>query len=257
MPLDHDNNGEAPPRTNLLAGAVSVAAILLFVGTGSGVLSKTLAYYFKGGQPADRSLVIALLLNVALILFGWRRHRELSQEVRIRAAAEERAQQLASRDPLTGFLNRRSLSEEGAAMFVRAQRRRKAMALIMLDLDHFKTINDMHGHAVGDALLRGVAAEIAAAMPPVAITARLGGDEFACGFLFDPAEPGTIERIAEKLVSRMAQPFDAEGFKLHISCSLGIARSDFDCTGIEALMRSADIAMYQAKKAGRNRFAWF
>ncbi|MBO9623479.1 MAG: EAL domain-containing protein [Sphingomonas sp.] len=257
MPLDSDNNGEAQPRTNLLAGAVSVAAILLFVGTGSGVLSKTLAFYFAGGQPADRSLVIALLLNVALILFGWRRHRELSQEVQIRAAAEERAQQLASRDPLTGFLNRRSLSEEGAAMFVRAQRRRRAMALIMLDLDHFKTINDMHGHAVGDALLRGVAAEIAAVMPPVSITARLGGDEFACGFLFDPAEPATVERIAEKLVSRMAQPFDAEGFKLHISCSLGIARSDFDCAGIEALMRSADIAMYQAKKAGRNRFAWF
>jgi len=252
-----DHDGEAPPRPSLLAGAVSVAAILLFVGTGSAVLSQTLQHYFQGGKPADQTLVIALLLNVALILFGWRRHRELSQEVQIRAAAEERAQQLASRDPLTGFLNRRSLAEEGAAMFARARHRRKAMALMMLDLDHFKTINDMHGHAVGDALLRGVAAEIAEAMPPIALTARLGGDEFACGFLFDPADPGTVERIAEKLVSRMAQPFDAEGFKLHISCSLGIARSDFDCAGIEALMRSADIAMYQAKKSGRNRFAWF
>jgi diguanylate cyclase (GGDEF)-like protein len=258
MKLDQDvHDLESPKRPNLIAGAVSVAAILLFVGTGSAVLSQTLQHYFGGGRPAEQTLVIALLLNVALILFGWRRQRELSRELRIRTAAEERAHELAARDPLTAFLNRRSLAEEGAAMFERARRRRKAMALLMLDLDHFKMINDMHGHAVGDALLRNVAAEVAAAMPPVALAARLGGDEFACAFLFDPAEPGTVERVAEKLVSRMAQPFDAEGLKVHVSCSLGIARSDFDCPGIEALMRSADIAMYQAKKTGRNRFAWF
>jgi diguanylate cyclase (GGDEF)-like protein len=260
MALDLDEDGQSTPakaRTDLITGAISVAAILMFVGTGSSVLSTTLQYYFQGGAPADRTLVIALLLNVALILFGWRRHHALSIEVQVRTAAEERAHLLASRDPLTGFLNRRSLAEEGAAMFVRAQRRRKAMALMMLDLDHFKTINDMHGHAVGDALLHAVAAEIAAAMPPIALQARLGGDEFSCGFLFDPAQPETVERIAEKLVARMAQPFEVEGLRLHISCSLGVARSDFECASIDALMRSADIAMYQAKKSGRNRFAWF
>jgi diguanylate cyclase (GGDEF)-like protein len=260
MSLDQEEDvrsGTSAPRPGLLTGAISVAAILLFVGTGSAVLSQTLQHYLEGGAPADRSLVIALLLNVALILFGWRRHSALSQEVQVRAAAEERAHLLASRDPLTGFLNRRSLAEEGAAMFVRAQRRRKAIALLMLDLDHFKTINDMHGHAVGDALLRAVAAEVSGMMPPIALTARLGGDEFSCAFLFDPTEPGTVERIAEKLVSRMAQPFEAEGLRLHVSCSLGIARSDFDCASIDALMRSADIAMYQAKKSGRNRYAWF
>lgn len=259
MSLDFEENTakEGASHPGLLSGAISVAAILMFVGIGSAVLSKALQHYFEGAPPADRSLVIALLLNVALILFGWRRHAALSQEVLIRTAAEERAQQLASRDPLTGFLNRRSLAEEGAAMFVRAQRRRKAMVMLMLDLDHFKTINDMHGHAVGDGLLRAVAAEIAHVMPPIALTARLGGDEFACGFLFDPAEPAVVERIAERLVSRMAQPFESEGLRLHISCSLGIARSDFDCASIDALMRSADIAMYAAKKSGRNRYAWF
>ena len=255
--FEEDMTQDNVPRTSVITGAISVAAILLFVGIGSAVLSQSLQHYLQGAEPPAQPLVIALLLNVALILFGWRRHAALSHELQIRAAAEERAQQLASRDPLTGFLNRRSLAEEGAAMFVRAQRRRKAMALAMLDLDHFKTINDMHGHAVGDALLRAVADEIAHLMPPIALTARLGGDEFACGFLFDADEPGMVERIAEKLISRMAQPFEAEGLRLHISCSLGIARSDFDCTGIDALMRAADIAMYQAKKGGRNRFAWF
>ncbi|GAA0301339.1 hypothetical protein GCM10009087_08890 [Sphingomonas oligophenolica] len=244
-------------RQDVLSGAITVASILLFVGTGSAVLSTTFQYYFAGGKSADQTLVIALLLNVALILFGWRRHRELAREVSIRAAAEERAHQLAARDPLTGFLNRRSLGEEGAAMFVRAQRRGKAMAMLMLDLDHFKTINDMHGHATGDALLREVAVEIAAAMPSIALTARFGGDEFACAFLFDPTHPDTVERIAERLVSRLAQPFKAEGLQLHISVSVGIARSDFDCASIDALMRSADIAMYASKNSGRNRFAWF
>ena len=253
-----DAGGAAPAgRRETLNGAITVASILLFVGTGSSVLSTTVRRYFDGGDGPDQTLVIALLLNVALILFGWRRHRELANEVTIRTAAEERAQMLAARDPLTGFLNRRSLAEEGAAMFVRAQSRNKAMALLMLDLDHFKMVNDMHGHAIGDALLQQVALQIAEAMPSIALTARFGGDEFACAFLFDAAHPATVERIAEKLVSQLAQPFRIEGLQLHISVSVGIARSDFDCPSIDALMRSADIAMYAAKNSGRNRFAWF
>lgn len=244
-------------RRELLSGAITVSAILLFVGIGSSVLSSIVQHYVTGGQQADRGLIIALLLNVALILFGWRRHDDLRREVEIRAAAEERAQQLAARDPLTGFLNRRSLAEEGAALFVQAERRDKALALIMLDLDHFKTINDMHGHAIGDALLRLVAAEIAKVLPGTALSARLGGDEFALALLFDPAHPDTVERIAERLVSRMSQPFQAEGLQLHVSASVGISRSDFECGSIDALMRSADIAMYAAKNGGRNRFAWF
>jgi len=254
-----DESSAAPVtvRRDVISTGITVASIVLFVGTGSSVLATTFQHYFSGGKGTDQTLVIALLLNVALILFGWRRHRELAREVSVRAAAEERAQQLAARDPLTGFLNRRSLGEEGAALFVQAQRRGKAMAMMMLDLDHFKTINDMHGHATGDALLREVAVEIAAAMPSIALTARFGGDEFACAFLFDPTHPDTVERIAERLVSRLAQPFQVEGLQLHISVSVGIARSDSDCASIDALMRSADIAMYAAKNSGRNRFAWF
>lgn len=242
----------------LVSGAITLAAIVLFVGTGGSVLSSIVRNHLGSDvAAADRSLVIALLLNVALILWGWRRHRDLSREVVVRAAAEDRAHQLASTDPLTGFLNRRSLAEEGAAMFHAAARRHRAMALLMLDLDHFKSVNDMHGHAVGDALLRQVAEEITTAMPLVALTARLGGDEFACAFLFDPAHPDIVERVAERLISKLAQPSHVEGLHLHISGSLGIARSDLDCPSIDALLRSADIAMYAAKTSGRNRYAWF
>jgi len=244
-------------RQNLLSGAVTVASILLFVGTGSAMLSTAISQYTGGLLRSDSTLAVAMLLNVALILVGWRRHRDLTREVAIRAAAEERAQMLASRDPLTGFLNRRSLAEEGAAMFVRAERRQKAMALLMLDLDHFKTVNDMHGHAAGDALIRAVAEEIRAILPESALAARFGGDEFACAFLFDSANPDMVERIAERLVSRLSQPFQVEGLQLHISVSIGLARSDFDCASMDALMRAADIAMYAAKNAGRNQHSWF
>ncbi|MGN6819968.1 MAG: putative bifunctional diguanylate cyclase/phosphodiesterase [Sphingomonas sp.] len=247
----------AAARRDLLNGAITVAAILMFIGTGSQVLSMVLNNWLHRSGGTDQTLIIALLLNVALILFGWRRHRDLAHEVTVRTAAEERANVLASKDPLTGFLNRRSLAEEGAAMLVRAQRRRKAMALMMLDLDHFKTVNDMHGHTVGDALLRAVADEMAAALPESALAARFGGDEFACAMLFDPQNPDSVERVAERLVSRMSQPFHVEGLHLHVTCSIGIARSDRDATSIDALLRSADIAMYAAKNAGRNRHAWF
>ncbi|WP_081987911.1 EAL domain-containing protein [Sphingomonas sp. 37zxx] len=260
MPSDHDlleRRRSALVRTDILTGIVSAGAIVLFVITGGTVLSQTVAHYVHDGQPADRGLVIALLLNIALVLIGWRRHDALSKEVRERTAAEERATLLASRDPLTGFLNRRTLAGEGHALLTLAKRRGKAVALLILDLDHFKSVNDMHGHAVGDALLRLVAAEIIAILPTSTLTARLGGDEFACGFLFDPTAPEMVDRIAERLVSRLAQPFDAEGLQLHISCSVGIARSDFECPTIEALMRAGDIAMYAAKKSGRNRCVWF
>ncbi|MBM3928504.1 MAG: GGDEF domain-containing protein, partial [Sphingomonadales bacterium] len=243
-------------QAELMTGAVCVAAILLFVGIGSSVLSSALDRVLNhSADPVDRPLALALILNVALILLGWRRHRALRREVEDRTAAEERAQTLAARDPLTGFLNRRSVGEEGAALVARAVQRGKALAMLAIDLDHFKTVNDMHGHAVGDALLRVVAQEMVAALPPNALTARLGGDEFVCGFLFDSDNTDVVVRIAERLVSRMAQPFDADGIRCHISASIGIARSDIDGASIDTLLRACDIAMYAAKKSGRNRFA--
>ncbi len=244
-------------QRDLLTGGVTVAAILLFVGTGGNVVSGAIDTITGVGGGPNRTVAIMLLLNVALILFGWRRYSDLAREVRERTAAEERARQLASTDPLTGFLNRRSLAEEGAAMLARADRRQKCVAMLMLDLDNFKNVNDVHGHATGDALLRTVSAEIQRAMPPVSLTARLGGDEFACAFLFDPQNDETVNRIAEQIVSRLAQPFDADGAHAHISVSVGIARSEIECDSVESLMRRADIAMYAAKNSGRNRYCWF
>jgi diguanylate cyclase (GGDEF)-like protein len=244
-------------RKDVLTGAIVIAAIIMFIGTGSSALSSIAKQLSGFGGGTDKVLNMTLLLNIALILFGWRRYRELANEVVVRTEAEERAQALAMNDPLTGFHNRRSLAENGSHLLARAGQRDKSVAMLMLDLDHFKNVNDIHGHAVGDALLRTVSAEIAKLVPTSAINARLGGDEFACAFIFDTANPETVDRVAEGIVSRLGQPLSADSTFIHTSVSVGIAHSAEDCTTIDSLMRRADIAMYAAKHQGRNRFAWF
>lgn len=247
----------ASARRDLVTGGIMIAAILLFAGTGGTVLSSFVAMLAGSDADVDRALNAALLLNIALMLFGWRRYRDLSREVVERTAAEERAQMLASTDPLTGFLNRRSLADGAAELLASAATRGKSVALLMIDLDHFKTVNDLHGHITGDKLLCACAEMIGKTLPPDALTARLGGDEFACAFLFDPANPELVDATAHLVVARLSEPFDLKGEHAHVSASLGIARSDQDCGNVDALMRRADIAMYAAKKSGRNRLAWF
>lgn len=240
-----------------MAGGITVAAILLFVGSGSTAMSSVVqALQGVAGGP-DRILTTALLLNIALMLFGWRRYADLKREVIERTEAEEHARMLAAKDPLTGLLNRRSLNEVGALLIAEARERGQTVAMLMIDLDHFKTINDLHGHVAGDHLLRAAADVIVKMLPPDAIAARLGGDEFACAFAFDLANPGQVDSIAERIVMRLSEPFDLDNVHAHVSASLGIARSDSDCDTVDALMRRSDIAMYASKKGGQNRFTWF
>ena len=244
-------------RDDIMTGGIIVAAIIMFVGTGGQVMSSVVDTLLGVGGGVDKTLSVALMLNIALIMFGWRRYKDLSNEIVERTIAEQGAQVLASRDPLTGFLNRRALSEDGIALLARTLKRQKTLAVMVLDLDHFKNVNDVHGHAIGDSLLKSVACEVLALVPPSAITARLGGDEFACAFAYDAGNPEIVERIAQAIVVRLGQPFDAADTFVHISASVGIAHSAADCETMDALMRRADIAMYAAKHQGRNRFAWF
>lgn len=241
----------------MITGSIVVAAIVMFIWTGGSAMSSVVRYLTGVGPGVEQILMTALLLNIALILFGWRRYRDLELEVVQRKEAEERARSLAATDPLTGFLNRRSLAEEGAALLARAERKQKCVAMLMLDLDNFKNVNDVHGHAAGDLVLTTAAHRIEGLMPPSALTARLGGDEFACAFIFDPNSPEIVDRIAEELVSAMTGPVTRDTLHLTVSTSIGIARSDYDCDSVESLMRRADIAMYCAKNQGRNRFSWF
>jgi diguanylate cyclase (GGDEF)-like protein len=244
-------------RRDVVTGSIVIVSILMFIGTGSSVLSDTIQSLSGYGGGSDNLLVSAFLLNIALILFGWRRYRDLSAEVTERTAAEARARSLAATDPLTGFLNRRTLTEKTSEMISRAQRKNKSTAFLMLDLDNFKNVNDVHGHSAGDVVLKEVAARIAKVVPPNNLLARLGGDEFACAFIFDPDQPEMVDRIADDLIDTIAAPIVENGNHLVVTTSLGMSRFDFEDEGVDVLMRRADIAMYSAKKQGRNRFCWF
>ena len=249
----------SPPedRRDLLAAGVSIAATLLVIASGWSIVASVYRSLRGGLSVSDNILVSVLLLNVALTVLGWRRYRALKHEVALRRAAEARASELATSDPLTGLLNRRALAESGARMIETTLRRERSVAMLMIDLDHFKAINDLHGHMAGDQLLRAASEAMMAPLPPHAIAARLGGDEFACAFPFDPGKAGTVDSVADAILTRMAEPFLVGGVEVRVGASMGIARTEAGCRTIDTLMRRSDIALYAAKRAGRNRRAWF
>lgn len=243
-------------QRELLTGSIVIAAIVMFIWTGGSAMTAVVRYLTGVGPNVEQILLTALLLNIALILFGWRRYRDLQIEVQQRREAEERARILAETDSLTGFLNRRSLAEKAAELLSQTAKTQQSVAILLLDLDNFKAVNDVHGHAAGDQVLITAAGRIKALMPPSALTARLGGDEFVCAFPFDPGAPEQVDNIAKQLVKAMSSPMTPNGLHLRIGTSIGIARSGIgDTVGI--LLKHADIAMYCAKKQGRNRHAWF
>ncbi|QHL90948.1 EAL domain-containing protein [Sphingomonas changnyeongensis] len=242
-------------RRDLLAGGVTVAAAIMLVGLSGPVLSEAVSVIGRDGS--DQVLATALILNIALLLFGWRRYADLRREVRERAIAEARVQALASQDPLTGLHNRVAFLAAAAQMIDRARRHGQAAVLVVLDLDHFKTINDVNGHAIGDAALTFVARIIDAHLPPDARAARLGGDEFAVLMTVPAGQTDLAEAFADQLLARLGGQMDTGGAAVHVGASIGLAVIEDQSDTVDALMRRADIAMYASKNAGRHRFSWF
>jgi diguanylate cyclase (GGDEF)-like protein len=248
---------------DFVALGIAAAAIILLLGTGGSVVPQTVdALLGRGGAP-NMVLANALLLNVALIIFGWRRYRELTREIEERRRAEARARLLASTDPLTHCLNRRAMFEATEAIRQRAAMNGEAVAYCMIDLDNFKQINDMHGHIIGDAVLVMLCERIRALLPREARLARLGGDEFAFVLPFPAGHPERIDDLAIRLFETFAQPLQMPEVTIDITLSIGLA-ADHEPDGTigdvvdpAALMHRADMALYQAKKQGRNRYFWF
>ena len=199
--------GPAGDRRDLLTAGISIGATLLVFASSWTVATQVYRSLSSGLSVTDNLMVSVLLLNIALSMLGWRRYRALKAEVTLRRAAEARASELATSDPLTGLLNRRALSESGARLIDTALKRGRAVAMLMIDLDHFKSVNDLHGHIAGDQLLRAAAHAITTPLPDHAIVARLGGDEFACAFAFDAETPGAVDQVADAIIARMGQPF--------------------------------------------------
>jgi diguanylate cyclase (GGDEF)-like protein len=179
----------------------------------------------------------------------------LKREVERRQDAERVASSLARHDPLTGLPNRRVLVEALSEAVRMASADRPAF-LLLIDLDRFKPINDLHGHATGDSLLCEVAARLTTLADGHGMAARLGGDEFAV-LLPTGTDRDQIPRIADRVVSRLSESYYIAQHRLEIGASIGIALAPADCHDGPSLLHAADVALYRAKRAGRSTYRFF
>ncbi|MDP8912195.1 MAG: EAL domain-containing protein [Pseudomonadota bacterium] len=156
-------------------------------------------------------------------------------------------------DSVTGLKNRMAFSRELEALL--EDRSRSEIAVLFLDLDRFKEVNDTHGHKVGDELLKAVAKRLCDLMPEGATLARIGGDEFAAIVRMDPAKP--LDNLAIAIVESIYEPFTIEGNTVHVGASVGIAKGMRPISSADDLLRQADIAMYDAKFSKTDSFRIF
>jgi diguanylate cyclase (GGDEF)-like protein len=173
-----------------------------------------------------------------------------------RIDSEARLAYLAQFDPLTGLPNRTLLADRFSQMIVQAQRRDSPLAVLFIDLDEFKMVNDTLGHAGGDALLKEVAVRLQSSVRPGDTVARISGDEFAI-VLADMAQLDDAALVAQKLIDRLAEAVEVHGKEVFVTASVGIAAFPSDGTDAETLIGAADAAMYRAKQSGRNAYQFY
>ena len=178
------------------------------------------------------------------------------RDIRERKKAEERIRHMAQHDLLTGLSNRILFNDRLQRAIANAVRDKSSLALMFLDLDKFKPVNDTHGHALGDLLLHEVAKRMLACVRESDTVARIGGDEFVVLLRGAIGTPETLA-VAEKIRSSLERPFILENHTLHISCSIGVALFPEHGQDDDTLTKSADLAMYRAKESGRNQVCLF
>lgn len=244
-------------QEDLLAAGITFVAILMFIASGVQVVPAAMRALFAAHGGSDRFAAVTLLLNIALLLFAWRRYKDLRAEAQKRRAAESRAELLSSRDQLTNMLIRGSISTSGNELLDELRARGEQIAVVVLNLDRFKNVNDVYGHIAGDAVLRGIAETIADLVPPDSLCARIGADEFAVLVPFCESARNGVSELADHIVEGVREPADLAGVAIHMTASIGVAASGRDLGTIDGLLRRANIAMHAAKQAGGNRCLWF
>ncbi|MEO7366131.1 MAG: EAL domain-containing protein [Sphingomicrobium sp.] len=259
IPTGVEAGKPAPPfkmRRHALTLSILVGAVMLLIWNGTTFFGELSLAGEDLGREA-RIAGIALTLNVALILFGWRQYVDLQQEAELRADGERRAAVLASTDAHTGLLNRKGFADRGQALCERACARGQQVAIVAIQINRFKAVNDRHGHEVGDSLLRSIAAAMANALDPEAEIARLSGDEFAVAIALDADRTDALERSAEAVLHAITAAFSIDDRLIQVGAFAGIAAAPAADVRIPDLQRRADIAMEHAKSARAARPVWF
>ncbi len=194
-------------------------------------------------KPFDRVEVLMRvhnMLEVRLLHEAARNHSKMLES-------------LALQDPLTGLANRRMLVDRMSMALIHARRNKSAMAVVYLDLDGFKQINDTLGHGAGDVLLKMVAGRLVSTVREADTVARLGGDEFVI-VLWYVSGIDDAANVALKVIETVSQPYDIEGSTVNITTSVGVSLCPVHGEDADTLMKSADLALYEAKRAGKNAY---
>jgi diguanylate cyclase (GGDEF)-like protein len=203
--------------------------------------------------PSHALIVLGLAFTATLCVLGWVviLKRRIEQQAELLRESEGLFRHMALHDALTGLATRLLLHDRLNVALDGAKRRRTGLAVLMVDLDRFKKINDTYGHQAGDEVLRVTATRLLGVVRKVDTVARLGGDEFVV-LLPDLADPQAAERIAATIVESLAVPIPFEGREIPVSTSVGVCAAAADKFDGDAFLRNADAALYRAKERGRN-----
>jgi diguanylate cyclase (GGDEF)-like protein/PAS domain S-box-containing protein len=180
----------------------------------------------------------------------------LSRDVTLQREAAKRLKARSETDDLTGLLNRRSFNRRLKQLIEKSRKNGKSIGLILIDLDHFKLVNDTFGHPAGDHVLRVLSKHVKSCLPDAGFASRLGGDEFAVA-IGNMEDAGDVVEIAEKIISLADSPVHYAGQPINSGMSIGCAVFPRDANDIHELMRCADIALYRLKNDGRGRVGMF
>ena len=184
-------------------------------------------------------------------------YKAIRIDITARKLAEAKISHMADHDALTGIGNRSFLHTKLEEALARLRRRQETFAILMLDLDGFKNVNDTLGHAAGDELLKALAQRLSASLRETDILARLGGDEFAIIQGSDENQREAAIALAIRLLDIVAEPFDLDGRRVTVGTSIGIAFAPEDGSSAGELLQNADLALYRVKSEGRNNFRFF
>ena len=229
----------------------TVAYAPLAIGGWSGVITQKTSEFFGTIQSGHLSIELGIvgLLAVAsaiILLLGYKRDAA-------RRRYQEQLAHLAYHDGLTGLANRSLFHDRLSQALARAKRHTRTVAVLYLDLDAFKLVNDEEGHDAGDAVLVKVGGRLRGVVRTEDTVARMGGDEFAI-VMEEVEDLPSVTSIAGRIVEDVARPVALSGGEVVVTASVGIAYSEDGLTDVESLLRDADLAMYRAKAAGKNRF---
>jgi diguanylate cyclase (GGDEF)-like protein len=242
----------APPLMLLFSSFVAawfLGPVMLAVNMAATVAACAIGLAPSFDDPAD--LVVQVVVGAGVLNTASAGVFVLRRRVQRLLAA---TQALSSTDPLTGLANRRFLVEQAPRIWRQARRDGSRVAAMLLDLDHFKRLNDLHGHAAGDAVLRSVADALASCVRPSDVLARTGGEELVVlGMVSDPAE---ASHLAERLRAAVAVTTAPDGVPVTASIGIALTRpldGEEPAAALWRLVDRADVAMYQAKQEGRDR----